>query len=192
MKLLTHNFLTCAIKTCKPSPQSYPLHFRGCELVRAEVAYNPLFIIGVLGRLEWGALREGAGELGFTDLPAEKPHFSIPLSSTKASLPDTSTPPADSDIPEEEEDTNMTTSSPSPFSSPLPPNTNEPTPTPALTQNAAHTPDLPPEQDKLLRRLHEVLLETQVQDGSLVCGNCGHVYQIKEGIANFLLPAHLV
>ena len=28
-------------------------------------------------------------------------------------------------------------------------------------------------------------------EGSLVCGNCGHEYSIKEGIANFLLPSHL-
>lgn len=25
----------------------------------------------------------------------------------------------------------------------------------------------------------------------MVCGNCGHEYKIKEGIANFLLPSHL-
>ena len=25
----------------------------------------------------------------------------------------------------------------------------------------------------------------------MVCGNCGHEYNIKEGIANFLLPSHL-
>ena len=24
-----------------------------------------------------------------------------------------------------------------------------------------------------------------------MCGNCGHEYKIKEGIANFLLPSHL-
>lgn len=28
-------------------------------------------------------------------------------------------------------------------------------------------------------------------EGKLVCGNCGHEYKIKEGIANFLLPSHL-
>ena len=48
------------------------------------------------------------------------------------------------------------------------------------------------EQDKLWRELHKLLLETQVVEGKLVCGNCGHEYKIKDGIANFLLPNHLV
>jgi multifunctional methyltransferase subunit TRM112 len=47
-------------------------------------------------------------------------------------------------------------------------------------------------QDKLWRDLHKLLLETQVVEGKMVCGNCGHEYKIKEGIANFLLPNHLV
>lgn len=45
--------------------------------------------------------------------------------------------------------------------------------------------------EKVLRDLHTLLLETQVTEGKLVCGNCGHEYAIKEGIANFLLPSHL-
>jgi multifunctional methyltransferase subunit TRM112 len=40
--------------------------------------------------------------------------------------------------------------------------------------------------------LHTLLLETTIQSGKLVCANCGHEYAIKEGIANFLLPSHLV
>jgi uncharacterized protein YbaR (Trm112 family) len=43
----------------------------------------------------------------------------------------------------------------------------------------------------MLRDLHRLLLETRVVEGKLVCGNCGHEYRIKEGIANFLLPSHL-
>jgi multifunctional methyltransferase subunit TRM112 len=45
---------------------------------------------------------------------------------------------------------------------------------------------------KLALELHRVLMETCVVEGSLVCGNCGHEYAVKEGIANFLLPSHLV
>jgi len=45
---------------------------------------------------------------------------------------------------------------------------------------------------KLAVELHRVLMETCVVEGSLVCGNCGHEYAVKEGIANFLLPSHLV
>lgn len=40
--------------------------------------------------------------------------------------------------------------------------------------------------------LHRVLLETCIQEGQLVCGCCGHEYKVKEGVANFLLPGHLV
>lgn len=43
----------------------------------------------------------------------------------------------------------------------------------------------------MLRDLHTLLLETDVREGKLVCGSCGHEYKIKEGIANFLLPSHL-
>ena len=59
-------------------------------------------------------------------------------------------------------------------------------------------PPQPPTQEeleadpKMLSELHTLLLETQISEGELVCGNCGHVYRIKEGIANFLLPGHLV
>lgn len=47
-----------------------------------------------------------------------------------------------------------------------------------------------PEEE--LKKLHTLLLETQIVSGKLVCGNCGHEYAVREGIANFLLPAHLV
>jgi multifunctional methyltransferase subunit TRM112 len=40
--------------------------------------------------------------------------------------------------------------------------------------------------------LHRILLETCIQEGKLVCGSCGHEYAVKEGVANFLLPGHLV
>lgn len=59
-------------------------------------------------------------------------------------------------------------------------------------------PEQPPTQEelqadeKLVRDLHHLLLETQISEGKLVCANCGHEYAVKEGIANFLLPSHLV
>ncbi|KAM0591548.1 hypothetical protein ACHAP6_002328 [Verticillium nonalfalfae] len=46
--------------------------------------------------------------------------------------------------------------------------------------------------EKTLKDLHHLLMETQILEGKLVCGNCGHEYAIREGIANFLLPSHLV
>lgn len=46
-------------------------------------------------------------------------------------------------------------------------------------------------KEKVLRQLHSLLLETSVSEGKLVCGKCGFEYPIKEGVGNFLLPAHL-
>ena len=57
---------------------------------------------------------------------------------------------------------------------------------------AEETPKSTTDDEKLMQDLHKLLLETQVMEGKLVCGNCGHEYKIKEGIANFLLPNHLV
>jgi multifunctional methyltransferase subunit TRM112 len=48
------------------------------------------------------------------------------------------------------------------------------------------------EPSQVLRDLHTLLLETGIASGKLACGNCGHEYAVKEGIANFLLPSHLV
>jgi multifunctional methyltransferase subunit TRM112 len=49
-----------------------------------------------------------------------------------------------------------------------------------------------PEPTQLAKDLHRLLWETSIQSGALVCANCEHEYAIKEGIANFLLPSHLV
>jgi multifunctional methyltransferase subunit TRM112 len=35
-------------------------------------------------------------------------------------------------------------------------------------------------------------METSIASGKLACANCGHEYAVKEGIANFLLPSHMV
>lgn len=48
------------------------------------------------------------------------------------------------------------------------------------------------QEEELLKKLHTLLLETCIQEGKLVCGNCGFEYPVKEGVGNFLLPAHLV
>ncbi|KAI4103698.1 MAG: hypothetical protein L6R37_003704 [Teloschistes peruensis] len=127
MKLLTVNFLTCAVKSCKSSAAAFPLHFQDVEVERRETTYNPTFLQNILPRLDWSAITTTAAELGFTDLPATKPEG------------------------------------------------------PCETE----------EEQKTMRDLHTLLLETEVMEGKMVCGNCGHEYKIKEGIANFLLPNHL-
>ena len=75
MKLLTANFISCPVRTCKTSPASFPLHFKDCEIA-IDPDGNPYSrgtLLGVLPRLEWDALRTSARELGFTELPVEKP-----------------------------------------------------------------------------------------------------------------------
>ena len=47
-------------------------------------------------------------------------------------------------------------------------------------------------EEEVLKKLHTLLLETSIQEGGLVCGNCGFEYPVKEGVGNFLLPSHLV
>ncbi|KZZ93485.1 putative protein family UPF0434/Trm112 [Ascosphaera apis ARSEF 7405] len=126
MKVLTSNFVTCAVKACKSSSNSYPLHFQDAELEQEELEFHPEFMRNILPRLDWDALRISASELGFGSLTETKPEGD------------------------------------------------------ALND------------EKLLRDLHKLLLETHVTEGKLVCGNCGHQYMIKEGIPNFLLPGHLV
>ncbi|BDD63204.1 hypothetical protein MAP00_008132 [Monascus purpureus] len=126
MKVLTANFLTCAIKECRKSTASFPLHFCDAELVQQDLDFQPDFIRNVLSRVDWDSLRVSASELGFPKIPDTKPEG-----------------------------------------------------------NALN-------DEQVLRDLHRLLLETQVMEGKLICGNCGHEYMIKEGIANFLLPSHLV
>jgi multifunctional methyltransferase subunit TRM112 len=64
MKLLTLNFVTCAIKTCKSSTTSFPLHPRDSELEIVESDINLPFLKNILPRLMWEELRTIASEVG--------------------------------------------------------------------------------------------------------------------------------
>jgi multifunctional methyltransferase subunit TRM112 len=63
MKVLSLNFLTCAVKACKSSSNSYPLHPQDAELVQDEIELNPDMLINVLPRLDWTALRTTSSEV---------------------------------------------------------------------------------------------------------------------------------
>ncbi|KAK1061609.1 hypothetical protein LTR33_012664 [Friedmanniomyces endolithicus] len=134
MKLLTLNFLTCARKTCKSSPASFPLHPKDAELEQVETEMNPLFLRNILPRLEWEAMKTITTELGLPNLPAETPNSE--------------------DLLEKDGDDEGVS--------------------------------------KVARDLHALLMETCIASGTLVCGSCGHEYAVREGIANFLLPSHMV
>jgi len=147
MKLLTLNFLTCAIKTCKPLPAAFPLHIRDAELEQTELDFNPLFLRNIMPRLEWQALASVCEEVG---LPAPRD----PATIGKAAAMETE---GQGERGEE-----------------------------------GNPEGMEEIEEEDLKKLHTLLLETQIVSGKLVCGNCGHEYAVREGIANFLLPAHLV
>jgi len=150
MKLLTTNFLTCAVKSCKSSPASFPLHFKDATLERTEIDYNPLFLRNILPRVNWDALTTTATELGLQAL--------VPASNPVDTILTPSGAPADNDHDQQKDEEE---------------------------QNEEQL-------EEVLKKLHNLLLETGVVEGKLVCANCGFEYPIKEGVGNFLLPAHLV
>ena len=63
MKVLTLNFVTCAIKACKGTPKAHPLHPKDAELVHDELEVNADMIVNVLPRLDWEALRTTSSEV---------------------------------------------------------------------------------------------------------------------------------
>ncbi|KAL9119688.1 MAG: hypothetical protein Q9187_003754, partial [Circinaria calcarea] len=147
------------------SPLSYPLHFRDAELEEVEMEYNPRFLWNILPRIEWEALRVSAATK-----PEPRTSASTSTSPSTESSIQHIAPPTDTNTM-----VDMDTADP-----PTDPN---------LEQGKQEEEE---KDESTLRDLHKLLLETQVVEGKLVCGNCGHEYRIKEGIANFLLPNHLV
>lgn len=63
MKVLSLNFLACAVKACKSSSDSFPLHPKDAELVQDDIEVNADMIINVLPRLDWAALRTTSSEV---------------------------------------------------------------------------------------------------------------------------------
>ena len=154
MKLLTINFLTCAVKTCKSSSASFPLHFREAVLERTEIDFNPVFMRNILPRVNWEALKTTATELGLSAMvPAENPGEVEEKEGVQKEGMDVDEVARKEGDGEKEEVVG---------------------------------------DHEVLKKMHTLLLETAVVEGKLVCGNCGFEYPIKDGVANFLLPAHLV
>lgn len=185
MKLLTTNFLTCAVKACKSSPSSFPLHFKDAVLERSEIAYNPLFITNILPRLNWDALRTTATELGLgaalpADNPSEQAGWTGKNTTTTTHLDGNG---AEQDVADAAEQGAMDVDNGAGAGD------GEEVPSSAA---AAPVDDDNVAKDEVLKKLHALLLETAVSEGKLVCGNCGFEYPIKDGVGNFLLPAHLV
>lgn len=76
MKVLSLNFLSCAVKACKSTSDSFPLHPKDAELAQDEVELNPQFIANVLPRLDWAALKTTSTEVCiYAILPLEDRSF---------------------------------------------------------------------------------------------------------------------
>jgi multifunctional methyltransferase subunit TRM112 len=68
MKILSLNFLTCAVKACKSSSISYPLHPKDAELVQDDIELNSQLLINLMPRIDWLALCTTASEVWLTPL----------------------------------------------------------------------------------------------------------------------------
>ncbi|GAA6005937.1 hypothetical protein JCM10207_007281 [Rhodosporidiobolus poonsookiae] len=80
VRLITQNLLSCPSRACS-YPANFPLAFRNItRLEMAEQEFNEEFLRGVLSRIEWGALRKSAAELGDTSLPEQSPDLINPAS----------------------------------------------------------------------------------------------------------------
>lgn len=63
MKIVTANFVTCAVKSCKTSAASFPLHFQDAELEQQDIEFRPSFVRNLLPRIDWDALKTTAAEV---------------------------------------------------------------------------------------------------------------------------------
>lgn len=191
MKVLTLNFLTCAVKSCKSSSDSFPLHPKEAELVKDEVEINPQLLVNVLPRIDWRALRTTSTEVGtfshinwFCSVQRIARRRRAVLSSVAG----------EGDLIL----SHLTLHRQLMLESFWAGTGNLLTYACIIKLGFPELPELPPSgddltsDDKMLRELHTLLMETQIMEGKLVCGHCGHEYAIREGIANFLLPSHLV
>ena len=182
MKLLISNFLTCAVKTCKPSPASYPLHFRDAVLEHTDIQFDPAFIANMIPRVRWDAFGVNVQELGLEALmPGRREIEGVEESGFARS---DGTAGKGRGVKEEEETQKGDEEEMDVDDTLLSPTTEE-----TKGAVAAMTES---EMEAVLSKLHKLLLETGVVEGKLVCGNCGFEYPIKDGVGNFLLPPHLV
>lgn len=150
MKLLTLQFLTCAIKACKSHASSFPLHPTDCTLSRTDMPFSAQFLINLLPRLDFAAIRTFAADLGLEMMvPEERDLEPVQVGEGEGGSSDGGGDQVG--IKEKEE-----------------------------------------KREDALKKLHTLVMETEIQEGKLKCGNCGFEYGVKEGVANFLLPPHLV
>lgn len=53
MKLMTTNFVQCAVRSCSKTSDAFPLQYSEVQMVQQEVDFEPEFLLGLLPRLDW-------------------------------------------------------------------------------------------------------------------------------------------
>jgi multifunctional methyltransferase subunit TRM112 len=158
MKLLTHNLLTS--KIIKGVVKGYPLSIEAKRIEVFKSELNREFLLRMLDRIDYDALYIAAEQLGkATDLP-RRPPGNLYKPSCSVTLQ-----------PSRECEAAASASSHSDSS----------------TAAASAAPATAEEIDAFLQKLHHVLLEVEVQEGSLVCPETGRRFPISDGIPNMLL-----
>lgn len=56
MKLMTTNFVQCAVRSCAKTSDAFPLKYSEVQMVQQEVDFDPAFLLGLLPRLDWPSL----------------------------------------------------------------------------------------------------------------------------------------
>lgn len=65
MKLLTTNFVQCAVKSCAKSGKAFPLRYSECKWTNESETqeYNPLFVVNIMSKINWEAIVQVAKDV---------------------------------------------------------------------------------------------------------------------------------
>lgn len=164
MRLLTHNLLACQARGCVNTSLNFPLQLQNVRLEVQDAPLNAAFLRGLVPKLDWSALVGAAQALGDTSLPIECPGEEVLEHEADA-------------VAQLQEHVHQ-----------------------QMRDAVADTSD-GPDDDELwadamsaarvegaftLKALHHVLMELQIVEGEMLCGNCGHVFRIMNGIPNMV------
>eukprot|EP01024_Parvocaulis_polyphysoides_P004523 TRINITY_DN11125_c0_g4_i3.p4 TRINITY_DN11125_c0_g4~~TRINITY_DN11125_c0_g4_i3.p4 ORF type:complete len:123 (-),score=26.64 TRINITY_DN11125_c0_g4_i3:653-1021(-) len=68
MKLITHNMLACNAKGVE---NGFPLIIEPVETRVVEIDYDEEFLKNIFNRIQYGALKQAADQMGYSELPEE-------------------------------------------------------------------------------------------------------------------------
>ena len=173
MRLLTHNMLQCHVKGC--TTNNFPLNLESSNgdaynlnlsVQHSHTEFSVQFLKHMIPKLDWDALITTCSQLNIAEgLPSHLPE-SILNFSTAHVVSSSTANTGDAGAQDSER---------------------APGADDVEAEIEALFGRLSGEDQALLRKIHEIILETNVMEGKMVCGNCGHVYTIKQGIPNMLL-----